>query len=136
MRHIGTRLGIRAGVGMAVTAIVLAIPGIASATTNEGTFSTGLGTDGSTATTRLYLTSTSASTCVDVTSLRGAWHFILSWRNGGADTHLFQSRSFTASGIHCSPTESIPGNAPKVFDEIITTGVLSQANGNYSITTN
>ena len=34
------------------------------------------------------------------------------------------------------PTESIPGNAPKVFVEIFTTGVLSQANGDYSITTN
>jgi hypothetical protein len=34
------------------------------------------------------------------------------------------------------PTESIPGNAPKVFDEIFTTGAASQANGDYSITTN
>jgi hypothetical protein len=136
MVRTGSRIGIRAGVGMAVTALVLAVPGIASATVNQGTFSTGLGTDGSMATTILYQSKSTASTCVDVTSLRGAWHFILIWRNGGANTHLYTSRSFTAGGIHCSPTESIPGNAPKVFDEIFTTGVLSQANGDYSITTN
>jgi hypothetical protein len=83
MVRMGPRIGIRAGVGMAVAALVLAVPGIASATVNQGTFSTGLGTDGSMATTILYQSKSTASTCVDVTSLRGAWHFILIWRNGG-----------------------------------------------------
>jgi hypothetical protein len=143
MKRMRSRLGIRTAMGIAVVAVALAIPQLASASTvapgpiaHNGTFTTGRTLDGGSTNTRTFVTQSLASTCVDVTSLTGSWHYELIWYNGGRNTVLFASRTFTTHGIHCSPTEYINGNSPKVYDQISVTGVASQASGNYQITTN
>jgi hypothetical protein len=147
MKRMMARFGIRSALGMLVAVAALSAPAIASAATgpaavrpavvNQGNFSTSsTSTDGSTTRTPEYVSRSTASTCVDAVHLTGSWSFKLIWLNGGKNTVKFTSRDFTSPGIHCSPTETVTAGAPKFYDTITTTGELSGASGNFSITTN
>lgn len=148
MKQFAKRWG--AVAAMAVLALAVIQPATAEASTRHtGKFSVSAGEfpPSQSVDTASFVTSTTASGCVDSTGLNGigapaTWSFALIWYDGGKNIHLFNSRSFTANGNHCSPTERITnGHAPKVYLKITVhsagaVGGGAADSGTWSITTN
>jgi hypothetical protein len=145
------KLRARAQVLVAFLAILaaIAIPGIAHASadipnaTHHGTWRIHT-TLNFTQSNPSYVTHTTVSGCVDITSDIGTygWKMAIIWYNGGRNTVLWRSREFSDNdfGPHCSPKLRVHGHHPKVFStETINCNLIvlpCGVDGDWSLRTN